>query len=113
MAGRRSHPRFVVANPWDGSVRVLRDVIVQRSGPRELVAVSHAPGLVGEDMSLDVMGGGERITLRVKVLESAPVIVSGSVRHRIRLAVLDDMAKTAAQQDAPLKTAANSAPAGV
>lgn len=88
MSGRRSHPRFAVAAPWDGAVRVLRDVVVDRVDREELLAVSGAPAIAGEEMSLDLVGGGRALELRVRVIESRPVIVNGSVRHRIRLAVL-------------------------
>src|SRR5918997_1340396 len=88
MAGRRSHPRFAVATPWNGAMRVLRDVILHRSGPEELLAVSQAPGLIGEEMTLDVVGGGSSIGLRVKVVDSRPLVVDGAVRHRIRLELL-------------------------
>ena len=88
MSGRRSHPRFAVATPWDGAMRVLRDVVVDRVDREELMAVSHAPAIAGEDMSLDLVGAGKAIELRVRVLDSRPVIIEGAVRHRIRLAVL-------------------------
>ena len=88
MAGRRSHPRFAVATPWDGAMRVLRDVILHRTGPAELMAVSQTPGLIGEEMTLDVIGGGTSVGLRVKVVDSRPLMVDGAVRHRIRLEVL-------------------------
>jgi hypothetical protein len=89
MSGRRSHSRFVVANPWDGAVRVLRDVVVDRTDRNELLAVSHVPGIAGEEMTLDLIGGGVVLALQVKVIESRPVIVDGSVRHRVRLDILD------------------------
>ena len=89
MAGRRSHPRFAVASPWDGSMRVLKDVVVHRTDSDELLAVGRTAGIVGEEMTLDVMGAGATVGLRVRVLESRPVIVDGSVCHRMRLAVLN------------------------
>lgn len=98
MTGRRSHPRYAVASPWDGSMRVLRDVILHRTAPDELLAVSHAPAVAGEEMSLDVIGGGSSVGLRVKVAESRPVIVEGSVRHRIRLLVLEGLMPRAAEE---------------
>ena len=85
MAGRRSHPRFAVANPWEGAVRILRDVVVDRTSRDEVMAVSQAPGVLGETMTLDLMGGGLTLGLRVKVVESRPVIIAGAVRHRLRL----------------------------
>lgn len=89
MSGRRSHPRFAVAVPWSGSIRILRDVVLQRTHAGELFAVSHAPAIVGEEMSLDVMGGGHSLELRVRVVESRPVIVDGAVRHRIQLSLIE------------------------
>ena len=89
MSGRRSHPRFAVAVPWVGSIRVLRDVVVQRTGTGELLVVSHAPAIPGEEMSLDLMGDGHSLEFRVRVLESRPVIIEGAVRHRIRLAFVE------------------------
>lgn len=88
MAGRRSHPRFAVAAPWDGSMRVLKDVVLHKTDSDELLAVSRAPGIVGEEMSLDVMGAGATIGLRVRVVDSRPVIVDGIVCHRLRLSLL-------------------------
>ena len=52
MSGRRSHPRFSVATPWDGSLRVMRDVVVDRTSANELLAVSQAPGVTDEAMRL-------------------------------------------------------------
>lgn len=112
MNGRRSHPRFAVATPWDGAVRVLRDVVINRTGPNELIAVSQTPGLVGEEMSLAVMGGGSSLGLRVRVIESAPMLFNGTVRHRIRLAVLNDAGTSTATGERPTVSAAgSSAPA--
>ena len=66
-------------------MRVLRDVVVDRTSPDELMAVSGAPGVTGEMMTLDLMGDGRALSLRVRVLESRPVILNGAVRHRLRL----------------------------
>ena len=87
MSGRRSHPRFAVANPWNGSIRILRDVVVDRVNSEELLAVSTAAAIVGEELSLDLIGGGQSLAIRVRVLESRPVIIEGTVRHRVRLAL--------------------------
>ena len=85
MSGRRSHPRFAVASPWEGSMRVLKDVVVQRAQREELLAISHTAGVLGEEMTLDLIASGKTLALRVHVVESRPVIIDGSVRHRIRL----------------------------
>jgi hypothetical protein len=85
MSGRRSHPRFAVASPWEGSMRVLKDVVVQRAQREELLAISQTAGVLGEEMTLDLIGSGQTLALRVNVVESRPVIIDGSVRHRLRL----------------------------
>lgn len=106
MSGRRSHPRFAVVNPWEGVVRVLRAVVVDRVGENELLAVSHAPGVIGEEMSLNLLGAGSNLTFKVKVLESSPVIVSGQVRHKIRLdLVRDAVAETTSDAGAAVDAA--------
>ena len=88
MSGRRSHPRFAVATPWDGAMRVLRDVVIQRSDSGELQAVSQQSAIAGEEMTLDIVGGGATIGLKVRVIDSRPVILDGAVRHRIRLSLV-------------------------
>jgi hypothetical protein len=70
-------------------MRVLRDVVIHRTDDNELHAVSHAPAIIGEEMTLDVMGAGATVGFKVKVLESRPVMIDGAVRHRVRLAVLN------------------------
>lgn len=95
MSGRRSHPRYAVATPWDGAMRVLRGVLVQRTDDDELHAISQAPGIAGEEMTLDLMGGGTTLGLRVRVIDSRPVMVEGAVRHQIRLERLDNGSEAA------------------
>jgi hypothetical protein len=87
MTVRRTHPRFVVDSPWDGVMHVLRDVAVNRIHPEEFAAVSTAPAVIGEVMSLHLMTESSNVALRVQVLESRPVVVNGSVRHEIRLGI--------------------------
>jgi hypothetical protein len=68
-------------------MRVLRDVVILRSDANELHAVSHVPGMAGEEMTLVLMGAGTTLGLKVRVIDSRPMMVEGAVRHRIRLAV--------------------------
>ncbi len=85
-------------------MRVLRDVVIHRTEANELQAFSHVPAVAGEEMTLDLMGAGETVGLRVKVVDSRPVMVEGSVRHRIRLLVVEGLAeaaKIATGTDAP------------
>ena len=75
MSGRRRYDRFQPGGPWEGRLRVLRDVVLQVEPGGSLLAVGHAPGVAGEALHLDVV-------------ESRPVIIDGGVRHRMRLRVL-------------------------
>lgn len=88
MSGRRTHERFAPSQPWDGALKVLRDVIVREDAEGGLVVIAQAPGVIGERMTLDVAGGGQVVTFSVRVRESRPVILEGSVRHRVQLDVL-------------------------
>jgi hypothetical protein len=89
MSGRRKHERFAPGQAWNGTIKVLRDVIVQREASGSLVAIGQLPGVIGEQLTLDLAGGGHRVTCLVQVTESRPVIVDGSVRHRVQLDVLE------------------------
>ena len=95
MTGRRSHHRFAVASSWEGAMRILRDVVVDRTSRDELMAVCQVPGVLGETMTLELMGGGMTLGLRVTVLESRPVVIDGAVRHRLRLAVIPSTSEAA------------------
>lgn len=103
MSGRRSHPRFAVATPWDGAMRVLRDVVIHRTESGELQAVSQQAAIAGEEMTLDLMGAGTTIGLKVRVIDSRPVMIDGAVRHRIRLSLLDAVQGAEAQAAAPVE----------
>ena len=82
MSGRRSHSRFSMANPWSGAITLLSDVVVNRTEGHELVIISKSAGVRDEELSLDVYGAGEKISLKVRVLDSRPVIIDGTVRHQ-------------------------------
>jgi hypothetical protein len=90
MLGRRRHERFTILQPWDGALRLLRDVAVHREGDGTLTVVGQAPGVVGELMTLDVSGAGANARLKVKVLDSRPHLLEGALRHVVRLAPVDD-----------------------
>jgi hypothetical protein len=93
MIGRRSHPRFSLGQAWSGAVRVLRDVTVCRTAEAELLAVSQAPGVIGEQMTLALIASVGSLTLRVQVLESRPVIMDSALRHRVRLGIVWETAR--------------------
>jgi hypothetical protein len=87
MADRRSHPRYSVLYSWDGTVQLLRDVTVVARTNRELTMICEGPTTLDEMMTLDLRGGASTASLRVRVLESKPVLVAGQMRHEVRLEV--------------------------
>jgi hypothetical protein len=89
MAGRRRDERYAPAASWEGTLRVLRDVIVHEEPSGSLVAIAGSPGVVGEALTLDLASGGRVVRLVVRVLDSRPVVLDGGVRHRMRLDVVE------------------------
>jgi hypothetical protein len=87
MTGRRLQVRFGTAEPWEGDVRILREVVACRTSHDEITVVSGAPSVPGETMNLDLIGGGTRLAVGVRVTESRPAVVGTVVRHRIRLGI--------------------------
>ena len=85
MSGRRAHPRFTVHLTTDARLRVFRDIHVQHADAHELIALSPDPAPVGQRLSIDTIGDAALIEEAVEVIESSPVSVDGSIRHRLRL----------------------------
>jgi hypothetical protein len=83
-------------------MRVLRDVVVDRVSRDELLVISQVPAIVGEEMTLDLVGAGTTLELRVSVIESRPVIIEGAVRHRVRLMVIQPGAEVELPTDSPV-----------
>jgi hypothetical protein len=92
-------------------MRVLRDVVIQRTERDGLYAISQGPAIADEVMTLDLMGAGATLGLRVRVIDSRPVMVEGSVRHQIRLEVVSNGLATAAP-DQQLREAGAGAESG-
>ena len=90
MADRRRDKRYRLNEPADGSLRIFPDVVVQRNGGDEWIALSREAALTGETLVLDVvLTDADAMEMRqrfpVYVIDSQPVIVDGDIRHRIRL----------------------------
>lgn len=91
MSGRRSHPRFAIATSAEAVLRVLRDVTVERVDESEIIAISRDAGVVGEQLKLDTTTEENRCTKDVRIVESRPIVIDGTVRHRLRLANLSQV----------------------
>jgi hypothetical protein len=63
----------------------MRDVLVQSAGRDEVIAISREPGVLGEAVTVEVPAELTASTVQARVVESEPLVVNGSVRHRLRL----------------------------
>jgi hypothetical protein len=95
MTGRRRHERFAMNGHWEGALRVRRDVVVEGDVDGALAVISDAPGIPEEILTLDLIGMRSSQSLTVQVIDSRPVVVAGTVRHSLRLSVLDRARQTA------------------
>ena len=88
MRRTRRDPRFLVPRPWEGMLRIPRDVVVEQHDAerKELWIVGSEPARRDERFTLELTPPGQ--SLAVRVIESMPVMMGGSVRHRLRLAIL-------------------------
>ena len=89
MWGRRRDARYRLSVPFEGALSAFQDLRVERYDAGEVVALSDAPGGSGQELTLDLMDSGSRVTVQVRVMESTPVIVDGDVRYRLRLTIVD------------------------
>jgi hypothetical protein len=89
MRRTRRDQRYLLSSPWEGTLRVPGEVVIERhnEAEKELWVLSGAPAHREEVLTLDLSTPGE--SLSVRVVDSRPVLIDGSVRHRLRLVVVD------------------------
>ncbi len=85
MTDRRRNPRFLLRTPLEGRLRLTREVLVERYGPEELVVLSPEDGSQDEVLQMNDVLLRPPLAVDVVVKGSAPVIVDGSVQHRLSL----------------------------
>ena len=89
MQARRGSERFGVAEPTDGVLRRLSNVIAHRNGDHEWIAISRQAAVVGEALILEINEGGRQQELAVCVIESRRFVLDGDACHWIRLQATD------------------------
>jgi len=67
-----------------GVLRVWRDVVGHRTDAGEYLVVSGEAGIKGEHLTMHLATSNQR-SLSVRVVDSRPTIIEGSVRHQLRL----------------------------
>ena len=88
MSGRRSHPRFTISASSEGSLQVLRDVLVEGLDGDKLAVIGRQAGVAGEILALEpAEADGERFD--VCVMESRPIVADGALRHRLKLQLVE------------------------
>jgi hypothetical protein len=87
MSGRRNHQRVNIGYRAEGQVRVVRNVTIERMDDEELVVISPTAAIEGEQMLLELFSGDRRFALTITVRNSRPVLIGGSMRHRLRVVI--------------------------
>jgi hypothetical protein len=89
MRRTRRDPRYLLSRPWEGTLSIPGDVVVERQDAerKELWVLSAVPAHREERLTLDL--SGPRESFAVRVVESRPVLIDGCVRHRLRLAIVE------------------------
>ena len=103
MNGRRREIRFLPSAPWAAALQTVEDVVLERAENGGIWVLGSTPARRGDDLTLEVATGGLR--LDVRVVHSEPVVVEGSVRHRLQLRILDPDAAAPPTADAPAQGA--------
>jgi hypothetical protein len=86
MSGRRRHARYELSNS-EGLLRILSDVTVQQGDHGDLIITSCEARRLGDVLTLELVNEPS-VRMVVRVAESQPIIVGGSVRHQLRLVPL-------------------------
>jgi len=89
MRVRLGGTTFSCAEPTNGVVRGAFDVIVQRNGESEWIAISRQGVVTGETLILDIDEGGKPQRLAMCVIESRRFVLDGDTRYWIRLQATD------------------------
>lgn len=89
MQGRRRHVRFSFLKS-EGTLTVLRDVLVQTTETGDLVAVDTEPRRPGELLTLETVVNHEIVAFRVRVISSRPIIQGGEVLNQLLMRPLEE-----------------------
>jgi hypothetical protein len=78
----------MLSRPWEGTLRIPGDVVIERhdESQQELLVMSSLSVRRDELLTLDLTMPDRSLTVRV--VESRPVLIDGTVRHRLRLVIV-------------------------
>ena len=88
MRRTRRDTRYMLSRPWEGTLRIPGDVMIERHDEtqQELWVTSSLSVRRDELLTLDLTMPDRSLTVRV--VESRLVLIDGTVRHRLRLAIV-------------------------
>ena len=89
MSGRRSHARVIVSPSSHGAIRVFADAEIEGLGHQQISLITHDPAASSERMLLELPGADGDVMVPAQVVESRPIIVGSSVKHSVRVRLLD------------------------
>ncbi len=89
MQDRRRSARFSLSYPLEGTLKLLEEVLVEQYVENEMAVLASMPAKPGELMVIDRVIASNGSLLDVRVTESRPAIVEGTLKHRLTLH-LDD-----------------------
>ena len=102
ILGRRRHSRFLLVQPVEGSLRVREEVAIEALSEDEAVVLSPEPCRSDERLTLEIPGNPPR-RVGVRVTECRPMVENdGGIRHRLRLTIVNEDAKTAVAMEPAL-----------
>jgi hypothetical protein len=87
--GRRRHPRFNLNPPPEGIMRNWRDVLLEGPVGNDMVVTCREAAIVGDILTVEA-GASTKSRAVVRVAESRPVMIDGSLWHRVRLVRVSD-----------------------
>ncbi len=73
-----------------GTLEVLEQAEGERIDDRELLVMTHTAAVVGEELTVRLAGQAKSEWIRGRVVETRLVVVNRDVRHRVRVARLDE-----------------------
>jgi hypothetical protein len=90
MSSRRRHQRYAVSSLVTGVLEVLEDVALESAEGGQIVITTRTAPVVGDEGTLHLAGATGTRSVRVRVVESQLHVVKDDVRHRVRLACVDE-----------------------
>jgi hypothetical protein len=90
MTGRRRHQRFAVTSMVTGVLEVLEDAAMESGDGTQFVITTRTAPVVGDEATLHFKGTAGTKSIRVRVVDTQLHMVEDGVRHRVRLACLDE-----------------------